>query len=386
MITILIFPFNLLSHYLRCLVLADIYLKKEYNVLFLNSEAHNKFVKQHEYKTFPCKHLDAEYAIECAKDFDFSWINQTALERTMLSQISAISAFKADVVIGDMTLSLNMAAECTGVKYFSLMNGYMTKYYTLTRKCSRSHKAYDILKKMPESLADELTDFGEKLAFKRVHRPFAKIREKHNLKKMNNYLDEIEGDYNLICDLPQLFPQKSLPSNYSYTGPLIYNHFQNNGPWLNKIDEQLKPIIFVCMGSTGEWSKLKFLNNLYFKKYTIITAGDSKKILSGSHIISRAFAHISKVLKKASLMICHGGNGTIYHGIFNNVYMLCLSSHFEQEWNILALEEHGYGKSANDYDSTTWRTKIDEIIDKHVAKGRAPYRERIEKSGNGFFK
>mgnify|MGYP006335572741 FL=1 len=58
-------------------------------------------------------------------------------------------------------------------------------------------------------------------------------------------------------------------------------------------------------------------------------------------------------------MICHGGNGTIYNGILNQVYMLCLSNHFEQEWNIDAVEKNGYGLSADEFTEADWKAHID---------------------------
>jgi hypothetical protein len=39
--------------------------------------------------------------------------------------------------------------------------------------------------------------------------------------------------------------------------------------------------------------------------------------------------------------------------------MLCLTSHFEQEWNVQALERKGYGVSANEFNATDWKKNIE---------------------------
>lgn len=358
---ILIFPFNLLSHYLRCLVLADSYDKNQYQILFLHSPQYAIFVERHGYATFSCAQFQSDYVMVCTRNFDFSWLNEVELERILLSQIAAIKKYDAAIVIGDVAPTLNMAAEYTGVKYISLLNGYMTKYYAMTRKVPRMHASSNFLKVLPDKIADLITDFAEKMTFRKIHGPFKNLRKKHGLLYKADYISEIEGSSNLICDLPDLFPQKKLPANYIYTGPLIYEYFDQETDWLNNISTE-KPVIFVSMGSTGDWQKLAFLNHPYYSRYVIITAGDTKKIVCAPHIISRDFVNLTQVLKKSDLMICHGGNGTIYPGIINRVYLLCLSSHFEQEWNMNALEKNGYGRSADQFNEQDWRVQLSGLL------------------------
>lgn len=359
--TILFFPFNLLSHYLRCLVLADSYDKSQYQILFLHSPQYAGFVKQHGYETFSCAQFQSDYVMECARNFDFNWLNEAELERILLSQIAAIKKFDAAIVIGDVAPTLNMAAEYTGVKYISLLNGYMTKYYAFTRKVPRMHMSSGFLKVLPERIADLITDFAEKMTFRKIHLPFKQLRKKYGLQFRVDYISEIEGSSNLICDLPDLFPQKKLPANYTYTGPLIYQFLDEESDWLNHIPAD-KPVIFVSMGSTGDWQRLDFLNDPYYSRYVIITAGDTEKVVHAPHVISREFVNLTQVLKKSDLMICHGGNGTIYPGIMNRVYLLCLSSHFEQEWNMSALEKSGYGKSADQFTEQDWKDELSLLL------------------------
>src|SRR5690606_10563786 len=112
--TILFFPFNLLSHYLRCLVLADTYDRNEYRIYFISSDEYNEFVFKHGYEVFSCKQFSASEVMRCSRRFDFSWLNPADLEEVMLDQVRAIRELNADLVIGDMAPSLKMAAEITG--------------------------------------------------------------------------------------------------------------------------------------------------------------------------------------------------------------------------------------------------------------------------------
>jgi UDP:flavonoid glycosyltransferase YjiC (YdhE family) len=359
---ILFFPFDLLSHYLRCIVLANEHYDREaYEILFLSSHSYNDHVSRHGYQTFSCAQFDAERVMQCAEKFDFSWLNEPDIERVLLSQVKVIQSLAPVMVIGDVAPSLKMAAELTGVEYIVLMNGYMSAYYACTRKLSRTHGAYKFSKMIPEKYFDQITSVAERISFVTVHKPFRMLRKKYGLKKVTNYISEMEGDKNLLCDLPELFPQKNLPDHYRIVRPLIYKPIQKEEDWLSNI-QRTRPVICICMGSTGNWQRLEFLNDPYFSKYTIITAGDQKKIFSAPHIISRSFVNLEEVLKICDLMICHGGNGTIYYGLMNGIYMLCLTSHFEQEWNVHALEYIGFGESANDFSYEDWKNKIEESL------------------------
>jgi len=359
---VLIFPFNLLSHYLRCLVYADrFYSKDEYEVFFLYSKNYEKFIHQYGYQTFTCEQFDADQVMRCSEKFDFSWLNESDIERVFLSQREVIKSFSPILVLGDVAPTLKMAAEDSGVDYHAITNGYMTKYYVNSRKLSRTHKAYYFLKIFSSNISNSITRFAEKVSFKIIHHPFNQIRRKYGLKKITDYLTEMEGDENIICDLEVLFPQKHLPNNYCFIDPLLDTFGEIEEKWIEELSHD-KPIIVICMGSTGNWNVLTFFNDIYFTKYTIITAGDKKRILDASHIISKDFINLTQVLKKADLMICHGGNGTIYFGLNEGVYMLCYTSHFEQEWNVHALERIGYGKSINEINIQEMKSVIAESL------------------------
>jgi UDP:flavonoid glycosyltransferase YjiC (YdhE family) len=364
---ILFFPFNLLSHYLRCLVLANTYDKSVYEVRFLSSEKYNGFVEAQGYEVFSCAGFDADFVMTCTNNFNFDWLNEKDLERVLISQVKCINAMKADVVIGDVAPTLKMAAELAGVRHINLVNGYMTRYYAATRKIPKKHRAYELMQQLPPRVAKMLTTVGEWLTFRKIQAPFNILRKRYNLPAVKDYLQELEGNENLICDMPELFPQKFLPAAYQFIGPLVYQYAQDPGDWQHCIDWN-KPLICVCMGSTGDWEQLSFLNDSYYSRYNIVAAGDKRRVLSADHIITRDFVNLNTLLEKASLMICHGGNGTIYTGILNRVFMLCLASHFEQEYNIDALERNGYGKSAAAFTKADWKEQLRFQCEKYKLK------------------
>jgi UDP:flavonoid glycosyltransferase YjiC (YdhE family) len=365
---LLIFPFDLLAHYLRCLELAE-QLRSHFTIYFQHSNQYHSFVTNAGFPTFSCRTLDAQEVLKKIKRFDFSWINEEALEPVLQDQVKIIDRYQPQAVLGDNSPTLKMAAEKTKTFYISLINGSMTRYYAKTRKLSPTHPLYKYLKDLPPKILDRLTDIGERTKFQQIHRPFKRLRRRYDLPAQRSYQDELEGNLNLICDLPELFPQKSLPDHYEWVPPLYHQKkAQNKTDW-HRILNKNKKTIFVTMGSSGSWEHLSFLNDNFSGQYNVVTAGNT----TGAEIknsIPYNFVHVDELFPYTDLVICHGGNGTIYQALAHGIPVLCLTSHIEQEWNAQALEDAGLGIWLNGKSHKAVLRLIDEWCRK---KGQEPH-------------
>ena len=341
---LLIFPFDLLSHYLRCIALAERY--RDWEILFAHSEKYSGQVTAAGYATFPVESFDANTVMDQAARFSFDWLNNSDILRVFGSQAQAIRNYRPQLVIGDTSPTLKMAAATLSVPYVSLMNGYMSKYYTGLRAVPEIHPGHQHLQRLPPWLAEIITRLAERAAFRSVHKPFRKLRAELGLPYLHTYLDELEGDRNFICDRADLFPQKQLPASYEIIGPLMHSSSVNESAFLATLDLS-KPTICVSLGSSGNWKPLSFLSGQPYAHLNIIAAGDTNTILQGSHIHHRTFVNLDQILPHCDFLVCHGGNGTIYEGLRHRKFMLCLTSHFEQEWNARRIEELGLGKRIN---------------------------------------
>jgi UDP:flavonoid glycosyltransferase YjiC (YdhE family) len=339
---LLVFPFGLLSHYLRCLVLCR-HLNQYFEIRFLFNATFSRFIEQEGFGTFRCSSLDPVKAIEGVKNFDFSWLEEREMERLLNDQVQVIQNLKPIAVLGDYAPTLRMASETTDTCYFSLMNAYMSKYFAAGRQISKNHPAYKLINHLPPKLAASLTRFGEGRAFAQLHIPFRDLRRKQGLAAYNSYLDELEGDINLVCDLPEIFSQKVLPGNYYNIGPLYYDRapdtdlHQQTSDMRSKIDPN-KTTILVSMGSSGNWNSVAFLNSRDFAQYNVVVVGHHEDKLRGDHIISAPFIGMHQVFPIADLVICHGGNGTLYQALYYGLPSLVSTNHCEQEWNLDAFK------------------------------------------------
>ncbi len=351
-------------------------LQKYYEIRIAKHPAYKHFIDQEGYGTFECEGFDSAEVIEKVRRFDFSWLNSELPEHIYKEQVRAIETYRPVAVLGDNSPTLKMAAEKTGVLFLSLMNGYMSKYYAGHRAISRYHPAYRLISWMPEKIKIQATTWGEKKAFKKLHASFSKIRRKENLKPLSSYLDELEGDLTMICDLPELFPQQQLPDNYCFVGPLFYDNGEVSTQNCPAAESEEKNIL-VLMGSSGDWQHAHFLNDPYYSKFNVTAIGDHKRTLSASHISHIPFAHVHERFPGADLIICHGGNGTIYQALLYKVPLLALTTHCEQEWNIRALEKQHLGFCL---DGITDKLTLRSTVEAAIAARRQKTSEEISKA------
>lgn len=341
---LLVFPFNLLSHYVRSIELCKHY-TIDYSVLFKESRTYVNLLKDENIDTFQCKEFDVEFVMQSVKKFQFDWLNEQDLENIFLDQVRCINEYKPAMVIGDMSVTLKMATEYTNTKYISLINGYMSKYYALQRPITSMHPAAYIEKMLPSFIFKYILKNRELKKFKDIHQPFKTIRKKYRLKEFDSYLDELEGNETILCDNPQIFPQHQLPSNYKIIGPLFYNPSTKKSSEIAIKKETDKKSILVSFGSSGEWEKIKCLNNSIFSNYNIYTAGDKNQLLKAEHIIPLDFSDFNQLLPHINLLICHGGNGTLNLAHKHKIPFIAFPSIMEQEWNSLRFQEIGIGKT-----------------------------------------
>jgi UDP:flavonoid glycosyltransferase YjiC (YdhE family) len=359
---LLVFPYDVMAHYLRCLQLA-IYFSPWFNIKFIYSARYHAFVAGAGFETFEAAALDADKVQRCIQSFDFSWLNERDLSHIYKDQVRIIKQLKPAAVLGDMAPTLKMAAEKTGLCYLSLTNGYMSRHYAYVRRMPRSYPLYNLFSLLPTSLYTYFTNIGEHLYFQNIHRPFSKIRKCAGLSAKHSYMQELEGDVNLVCDLPELFPQRDLPKNFLFIPPLFHPLDNHNEDFTTRLDAGRKTL-FVSMGSTGEWKKVSFLNNTEYRQYNIVTAGDKYRIVKGVNVHAYDFINDSKVFSIIDLVICHGGSGTCYQALSYGIPVLGIASHLEQEYNLDGLERCQLGKNLNDIPGNNYTALIEEMIDK----------------------
>jgi UDP:flavonoid glycosyltransferase YjiC (YdhE family) len=376
---LMVFPLDMAAHYLRCLELCK-KLRDQFEISFAHSLKYERFVENCGFKTFKVENFNSGEVAAAASSFDFSWLNLPNIELVLNSQINAIEEHKPSLVLGDAAFTLKMAAEKTCVPYVSLLNGYMTKYCGITREVSPSHPGYPYSKTMPKRVFERLTRIIERAMFEKIHAPFRRVRKKFGLSRLNYFLEELEGDFNLICDLPSFFPQKKLPENYEFVGPLFYQGSEEEKEILDFFGNNHLNIL-VSMGSTGNWKSLNLLLDPIFGDAQIVISGNPSNTICGANILSKAFVNHNQIMDKVDILICHGGNGTVYQALSHGVPLLFFPGNFEQEWNIQRITGMGLGARLEDGFGAS---KVRNIIDNWRVKRKGDLFCEVQQSIESF--
>lgn len=342
----MVFPLDMAAHYLRCIELCE-KLRDQFEISFAQSPNYGRFIEKYGFNTFKVENFNSEEVAAAASSFDFSWLNVPNIELVLNSQINVIEEYKPSLILGDAAFTLKMAAEKTAVPYVSLLNGYMTKYCNITRQVSPSHPGYPYSKTMPKRVFERLSRIIEHAMFEKIHAPFRRVRKKLGLSKLNFFLEELEGDFNLICDLPSFFPQKKLLDNYEFVGPLFYKGDEEETEILDFFGGNHLNIL-VSTGSTGNWKNLDLLLDPIFCDARIVISGKTSNTICGTNILSKAFVNHKLIMDKVDILICHGGNGTVYQALSHGIPLLFFPGNFEQEWNIQRIIGMGLGERLED--------------------------------------
>lgn len=144
----------------------------------------------------------------------------------------------------------------------------------------------------------------------------------------------------MFCDLEELFPvEKQI--NSQYIGPLLPECDQDESEfkhWLHKNDK--RPTLYISYGSSGDESRLDFLNNRFFRDFNIILTGYLRKIPEYSNVFYKKFVNTREVSDRTDLFISHGGNGSIYQAIEAGIPLIAIPSFFEQKLECMADQEN----------------------------------------------
>jgi len=368
--TILFFPLDLMSHYLRCLSIAKI-LGDDYRILFQASSKYNAFIEQNGFEVFAGGRKDSSQFIDICKQKGLMDFSREETEANYQSHLAAITELKPDLVITDLVPTANMAAEKCGVPTINLVNAYVSRHF---------YKRVDLPRYIPASVAkdiydippffqDQIKTMAGLMELTKQQKALRKIRQKFGLEKKNNIGQELEGVHTWICDLPGLFPlSEDRPSEIRCVGPLYHRSDRSDKDWLQDLDPNKKNIL-VTLGSTGDVNVLNMLRQDTFKKYNVVVCGKYDFTASDDHLFCKTFVNFDEILPEMDLVIAHGGNGTVYQALAHALPIISMPSFFEQAYNAERVEELGLGQTL---DTTPSNEEMEQAVNYWINKKGHP--------------
>lgn len=324
---------NWLAHVSRPLVFAKVLRSHGFEMLFACSGKHSHLPAQAGFSTHPLFTKEPEYGLAKARRLGSSY-DDFLVRKYVESEIECISELKPALVVGDFRITLSISTELLHIPYISILNAYWTNFYSARSTFSESMWITQVLGQRLASLP-----LIWALVLRWAAGPFNRERRRRGLRPRGNMFDIMASrTLNLLVDAPEFAPTKNLSSKFRYTGPIIWEAPAETPRWLSTLDPK-KPIIYLTIGSTGSrQSSVNVLEAFGNTDYQIIVSTGEMVRLSESETPPNFYVADYlpgiRIMEICDLVICHGGNGTIYQALSKGVPVIGIPTMHDQEINM----------------------------------------------------
>lgn len=372
-----------LSHTSRTLEMAKALRQMGHNVLFAGGGKYMNLAQEAGFPVSPIKATDLGKLLAYLKKGRANLHSYQELKRLFEEDLGLFKKIKPELVLGDYRPSLGISCEAAELPLAAIVNAAWTNYSAVKAGVVEHSTISGIVRKtIGTQIGTKLADyFGLPEWIKRIvlfidSHPYRKLRRKMGLSPCRNFWEALEGDLNLLPDIPEYAPTNGLPPNFYYVGPIIWEPEMEPPAWLNSLKPD-RPTLYFTMGSTGNARLFQeairlFGNNGY---QCLVTTGGMAKIKNvPENFFVTDFAPGSKLMEKSDLVVCHGGNGTIYQAISQGIPIIGIPSIAVQELEMQRVVSLGIGIRLSElrFKPPHLASAVEEVL------GHSRYRERAQ--------
>lgn len=368
------------AHVSRSLVLAGSLNRQNYEVIFASSSQYKKFIEERGFQFYPVPTLSPEEFLE-RLDKAKPIYSYQKLKEYVEAELKLLKDLKPALIVGDFRISLGISCDITGIPYANLVDAHWSPFY----KERFSLPDYTIVKIFGVRFCEWVFSVFKSSFLGYQAKAFNRLRRDYGLSKVGDlrYV-YCYGTYTLYPDIPSLFPLKNLPANHLYLGPILYQPKIPLPDWWDSLPEG-KPLIYVTLGSSGDETVyeeiLAALKDLPVIA-CIATAGKIKrKDTKGKNIFWAEYLPGIELAKRASLIICNGGSGSVYQALSFGVPILAFPRNMDQYLVMNRVKKLGAGLfiRKSKADSKTIKRAITKLLeDASFKSSAAGFSEEIE--------
>lgn len=353
---VLFLPVNVLSSITRQLICARAFREKGYSVCFAGQGDYLEMARQEGFAVHDLLTFEIGKIVDRIRLLDkripsmlqfarWAW-KEIDLERFVRHEVSLFRRLAPDLVISEERISAVLSARIVGVPHGSIRNAYRTPY-SIFPLLDFSDTPLEKLVPDPRRIELGILKFFSYPFLWRMNR----VLHAHGVRHRMDFKAYVESDdLVFLCDVPEFSPAGILPPNYNYVGPLFWKGGGSTPEWLESLGGR-ENVVYVSLGSTGTPELLEaIVRALEGKGYTlIITFGDLRlpdlPAFRRPGVFAERFISAEPVLTRASAVLCHAGNGTIYQALDSGVPVIGIPTHLEQRFNAQRLQAMGLGRT-----------------------------------------
>ena len=298
-----------------------------------------------------------------------SWfINPDAVKNCLLEEIALIEKYKPDAVVGIFRFTLKAAAQMVGVPFYAMSCGCLLP------------EAEEPLGFFPDDEGagrqQENIDYFFRYAGTRLERVFRKLGFTDTIADGRRMLI---GEKTFLWDFPEFMPIKKKP-DLIYSGPVEWFDWPYDEIDYTALDSSPEPLAVVSFGTcnSSKYILQRVTENLLFLGYrVVVSAGGQVEFpmrftnCQGIQIVN--MAPLEELFFRASLLVTHGGQLTIFSAIRAKIPVLVMPFQPEQAHNAICLERIGCGArlvNAEPFCGKTevYRKALEEMTDGQIRK------------------
>lgn len=265
------------------------------------------------------------------------------LEAYVADDLRHIEAFRPDLVVGDMRLSLAVSARLAKVPYVAISNAYWSPY---------AAARIDV----PEHAMTRLIGPGiAGLAFRPVaplvlalHAlPMHRLRRRHGLPSLGLDLRRVftEGDVTVLADVPQMVPTAPDPvggeRRWRYVGPVVWSPDAPLPEALRSMQAEAgaagRPLAYLGLGSSGDPRLLADVIaglDAAGCRIALATAGRPAPLGLPADAIVSDFLPGDRVAALARLVVTNGGSPGTHQALGAGTPVLGVPANLDQLLNM----------------------------------------------------
>jgi len=328
---------NWLSHVSRPFEIAKVLRDRGHDVAFASDGEYMRLPRDAGFPVCGARALAPDHVLACSRSGRVNWWDLEEIERMVDDELRVFRELDPDLVIGDFRLTLSSSCERHGVPFASVLNASWTNYFAAPL---RAPEHLVVTRLLGRSLTTRLLPLVKSTILWLDARPFRRYRRRHGLSPRGNIWDVWRGDLNLMVDTPDYGPTRDLPDSFHYVGPTIWEPDLPPPPWLEELDPR-RPTLYFTMGSTGHARFFELAMELFGDsdfQVLMTTAGMASFDTVPDNVFVADFAPGSALMAIADLVVCQGGNGTIYQALRHGVPIIGIPTMHDQEFNLDRVE------------------------------------------------
>ncbi|MBW1794400.1 MAG: UDP glycosyltransferase [Deltaproteobacteria bacterium] len=347
---ILALPYShTLSHLSRPLLLAKELRKRGYEVVFGAESPKVVFIRDEGFDVLPIYEPEPDILFGNIRAGKIRFVSDAELDRMIEADISLYKMVQPGLVLTDGRFTAPISTHMAGLRHVAVVNVSSTEYRALpyvpffewipTRFVGRETRLWGSLSALNLKI--------EMKVFDGVMKTFTELSRKYALSKPVTATNCLAGkDLTLLADVPEYFPARNLPVDYHYIGPLTWESKAPPPPWWPPKTGS-NPLIYLTMGTTGIRDFFELTCELVQRSNVtaIITTGaqvDQIDAIDGK-IYVEPFMNGDLVMEECDLVVCHGGNGTIYQALSHGKPIVGIPTIPDQKFNMRRVEALGVG-------------------------------------------